>query len=98
MLIQSQCQRFQNATSLKNEFRNGSGVRNRLHKLGLNARRPAIRIPFTRQHVQDRLDFARTHVRWINRDWIQYYSLMSPDSISSLLINVSWCGNAQTEI
>ena len=43
-------------------------VRNRLHELGLNARRPAIPIPLTRQHVQDRLDFARTHVRWTIHD------------------------------
>ena len=44
-------------------------VRNRLHELGLNARRPAIRVPLTRQHVQDGLDFAITHVRWTIRDW-----------------------------
>ena len=34
-----------------------------------SARRPAVRVPLTRQHVQDRLDFARTHVRWTIRDW-----------------------------
>ena len=45
-------------------------VRNRFHEFGLNARRPAIRVPLTRQHVQDWLDFARTHVRWIIRDWM----------------------------
>ena len=44
-------------------------VRNRLHELGLNARIPAIRVPLTRQHVQDRLDLARIHVRWTIRDW-----------------------------
>ena len=26
-------------------------------------------IPLKRQHVQDWLDFARTHVRWTIRDW-----------------------------
>ena len=58
------------------EFRNETGVcistqtvRNRLHEFGLNARRPAVRVPLTRQHVQDRLDFARTHVRWTICDW-----------------------------
>ena len=30
---------------------------------------PAVPLPLKRQHVQDRLDFARTHVRWTNRDW-----------------------------
>ena len=44
-------------------------VRNRFHEFGLNASRPAIRVPLTRQHVQDLLDFARTHVRWTIRDW-----------------------------
>ena len=60
LLFQSRRQRFPNATSLNNEFRNGTGVRistqtvrNRLHEFGLNARRPAIRVPLTRQHVQD---------------------------------------------
>ena len=76
LLIQSRRQRFHNATSLNNEFRNGTGVRistqtvrNRLREFGLNARTTAIRIPLTRQHVQDRLDFARIHVRWTTRDW-----------------------------
>lgn len=76
LLIQSRRQRFLNATHLNNDFRNGTGVhistqtvRNRLHEFGLNARRPAVRVPLTRQHVQDRLDFARTHVRWTIRDW-----------------------------
>ena len=71
LLIQSRRQRFLNATRLNNEFRNGTGVRistqtvrNRLHEFGLSARRPAVRVPLTRQHVQDQLDFARTHVRW----------------------------------
>ena len=64
------------ATRLNNKFRNGTGVRiatqtvrSRLHEFGLSARRPAVRVPLTRQHVQDRLDFARTHVRWTIRAW-----------------------------
>ena len=76
LLIQSRCQRFHNATSLNIEFRNGTGeristqtVRNRLHEFGLNARRPAMRVPLTRQHMQDWLDFARIHVRWTIPDW-----------------------------
>ena len=76
LLIQSRRQRFHNVTALNNEFRNGTGVpistqtvRNRLHEFRLNARRPAIRVPLTRQHVQDWLDFSRIHVRWTIRDW-----------------------------
>ena len=76
LLIQSRRQRFHNATSLNNEFRNRTGeciskqtVNNRLHEFGVNAMRPAMRVPLTRQHVQDWLDFARIHVRWTIRDW-----------------------------
>ena len=52
LLIQSQRQRFRNATSLYNEFRNGTGiristqtVRKRLHEFRLNAKRPSIPLP-----------------------------------------------------
>ena len=76
LLIQSRRQWFYNATFLINEFKNGmevfistQTVRNRLHEFGLNARRPAILVQLTRQHVQDCLDFARNHVRWTIRDW-----------------------------
>ena len=76
LLIQSRRQWFLKATRLNNEFRNGTGVRistqtvrNRLHEFGLSARRPAVRVPLTRQYVQDRLDFARPHVTWTIRDW-----------------------------
>ena len=65
LLIQSRRQRFQNATSLNKEFRNGIGVRiptqnerNSLHEFGLNARRPAVCVPLKRQHLQNRLDFV----------------------------------------
>ena len=44
-------------------------VRNRLHEFELNSRRPSIRVPLMRQHMQDRLDFTRTHVRWTIRVW-----------------------------
>ena len=44
-------------------------VRNRLHEFELDARGRAIRVPLTRQHMQDRLDFSRTHVRGTIRDW-----------------------------
>ena len=68
---------FQIATSLNNAFKNGTGVhistqtvRNRLHELGLNTRRPTIYVQLTRQHLQDWLDLTRIHVRWTFRDWM----------------------------
>ena len=44
-------------------------IRNRLHEAGLRSRRPAIRIPLTRHHVQERLEWARDHVTWALNDW-----------------------------
>ena len=77
LLIQSHRQRFQNAKSLNNVFRNGTGVhistqtvRHRPHQLGLNIWRPAIRLQVTRQQVQYRLDFAIIYVRLTIRDWM----------------------------
>ena len=50
--------RFDNATTLRRDFQNATGVRistqtirNRLHDAGLRSRRPAIRVPLTRYHV-----------------------------------------------
>ena len=44
-------------------------IRNRLHDAGLRSRRPAIRVPLTRYHVQMRLAWARDHVTWTQNDW-----------------------------
>ena len=44
-------------------------MRNRLHDAGLRARRPAIRVPLTRRHIQERLDFAHLHLHWTIADW-----------------------------
>ena len=58
------------------DFQNATGVcistqtiRNRLHDAGLRSRRPAIRVPLTRYHVQMRLAWARDHVTWTQNDW-----------------------------
>ena len=76
LLIQSRRRRFPNTTSLNNEFRNRAEVRvstqtvrNRLHEVGLNARRPAIPLPLTRRHLQDRLDIYQNS-RQINYLWL----------------------------
>ena len=68
--------RFDNATTLRRDFQNATGVRistqtirSRLHDAGLRSRRPAIRVPLTRYHVQMRLAWARDHVTWSQNDW-----------------------------
>ena len=44
-------------------------IRNCLHRSGLMAGQPAIHIPFTLYHIQERLDWARQHVGWTLNDW-----------------------------
>ena len=65
-----------NATTLRSELQNATGVRlstqtirNRLHEAGLRSWRPAIHIPLTWHHVQERLEWARDHVTWALNDW-----------------------------
>lgn len=76
IVVQARRQRFVTATALQNDFQNATGVRlstqtirNRLHTAGMRARRPAIRIPLTRNHIQARLQWARDHARWTLHDW-----------------------------
>ena len=76
LVVQAWRHRFDNATTLRRDFQNATGVRistqtirNRLHDAGLRSRRPAIRVPLTRYHVQMRLAWARDHVTWTQNDW-----------------------------
>ena len=62
LVVQARCHRFDNATMLRRDFQNATGVRistqtirNQLHVAGLRSRRPAIRVPLTRYHMQMRL-------------------------------------------
>ena len=75
LVVQARRHRFDNATTLRRDFQNATGVRistqtirNRLHDAGLGSRRPAIRVPLTRYHVQMRLAWARDHVTWTQND------------------------------
>ena len=75
LVVQARRHRFDNATTLRRDFQNATGVRistqtirNRLHDAGLRSRRPAIRVPLTRYHVQMRLAWARDHVTWTQND------------------------------
>ena len=88
LVIQAQRHRFMNATTLRNDVENATGVRvstqtvrNRLHSVGMRARRPAIRITLMRQHLQTRLQWARGHVTWALNDWTPECSPMSPDYV-----------------
>ena len=59
LVVQARRHRFDNATMLRMDFQNATGVpistqtiRNRLHNAGLRLRRPAIRVPLTRYHIK----------------------------------------------
>ena len=71
--LQARRHRFNNAPTLRSELQNATGVRlstqNIRNRYGLRSRRPAIRIPLTRHHVQERLEWAREHVTWALNDW-----------------------------
>ena len=76
LVVQARRHRFDNATTLRRDFQNATGmristqtIRNLLHDAGLRSRRPAIRVPLTRYHVQMRLAWARDHVNWTLNDW-----------------------------
>ena len=76
LVVQARRHRFDNATTLRRDFQNATGVRistqtirNRLHDAGLRSRRPAIRVPLTRYQVQMRLAWVRDHVTWTQNDW-----------------------------
>ncbi|XP_071133129.1 uncharacterized protein [Mytilus edulis] len=45
-------------------------VRNRLHRLGIHARRPHQGMKLTPNHQHQRLVWTNRHLRWLNRDWI----------------------------
>uniref|UniRef100_A0A3Q1D008 Transposase Tc1-like domain-containing protein n=1 Tax=Amphiprion ocellaris TaxID=80972 RepID=A0A3Q1D008_AMPOC len=44
-------------------------IRNRLHRFGLNARRPLQVTPLTPRHRRDRLQWAQEHVTWTMQQW-----------------------------
>ena len=76
LVVQARRHRYDNAATLRRDFQNATCVRistqtirNRLHDAGLRSRRPAIRVPLTRYHVQMRLVWAQDHVTWIQIDW-----------------------------
>ncbi|GFS85464.1 transposable element Tcb2 transposase [Trichonephila clavipes] len=68
--------RNMNATLLQQYFRSGTGttvstqtVRNRLHGVGLYARRSMVCVRLTSRHRRDRREFATEHVNWRRNEW-----------------------------
>uniref|UniRef100_A0A3Q1D2I3 HTH cro/C1-type domain-containing protein n=1 Tax=Amphiprion ocellaris TaxID=80972 RepID=A0A3Q1D2I3_AMPOC len=52
-------------------------IRNRLHRFGLNARRPLQVTPLTPRHRCDRLQWAQDHVTWTMQQWSTKHLLLT---------------------
>ena len=68
--------RNMNATLLQQHLRSATGttistqtVRNRLHTVGLYARRPMVCVRLTSRHRRDRREWATEHVNWRRNEW-----------------------------
>uniref|UniRef100_A0A671UB61 Transposase Tc1-like domain-containing protein n=1 Tax=Sparus aurata TaxID=8175 RepID=A0A671UB61_SPAAU len=68
--------RYATATQLQTQLRDVRGtrvsrqtIRNRLHRFGLNARRPLQVTPLTPRHRRERLQWAQDHVTWTMQQW-----------------------------
>uniref|UniRef100_A0A3B5AE63 Transposase Tc1-like domain-containing protein n=1 Tax=Stegastes partitus TaxID=144197 RepID=A0A3B5AE63_9TELE len=68
--------RYASATELQARLRDVRGtrvsrqtIRNRLHRFGLNARRPLQVTPLTPRHRRVRLQWAQDHVTWTMQQW-----------------------------
>ena len=76
IVVLARRQRLVAATTKQNGLQNATDVRilmqtitYRLHRAGMRARRPAVRIPLTRNRIQACVQWARAHVRRALNDW-----------------------------
>ena len=67
---------FMSARKVANQLRattrtrvSAQTIRQRLYQGRLRARRPYVGVPLTRRHRQDRVNWARNHRRWTQRQW-----------------------------
>ncbi|GFT48289.1 transposable element Tcb2 transposase [Trichonephila clavipes] len=71
--------RNMNATLLQQHLRLATGTtvsiqtnRNRLHGVGLYARRPMVCVRLTSRHRRDRREWATEHVNWRGNEWSNF--------------------------
>ncbi|GFX99245.1 transposable element Tcb2 transposase [Trichonephila clavipes] len=76
LVLTAQRHRSMNATLLQQHLRSATGttvstqtVRNRLHGVGLYARRPIVCVRLTSRHRRDRREWAPEHVNWRRNEW-----------------------------
>ncbi|GFX56101.1 transposable element Tcb2 transposase [Trichonephila clavipes] len=76
LVLTARRHRNMNATLLQQHLRSATGttvstqtVRNRLHGVGLYARRPLVCVRLTLWHRRDRREWATEHVNWRRNEW-----------------------------
>ncbi|GFY03285.1 transposable element Tcb2 transposase [Trichonephila clavipes] len=76
LVLTARRHRNMNATLLQQHLRSATGttvstqtVRNRLHGVGLYARRPMVCVRLTSRHRRDRREWATEHVNWRRNEW-----------------------------
>ncbi|GFW97793.1 transposable element Tcb2 transposase [Trichonephila clavipes] len=76
LVLTARIHRNMNATLLQQYLRSTTGttvstqaVRNRLHGVGLYARRPMVCVRLTSRHRRDRREWATEHVNWRRNEW-----------------------------
>ncbi|GFV41623.1 transposable element Tcb2 transposase [Trichonephila clavipes] len=76
LVLTARRHRNMNATLLQQHLRSITGnrvstqtVRNRLHGVGLYARRPMVCVRLTSRHRRDRREWATEHVNWRRNEW-----------------------------
>ncbi|GFT39818.1 transposable element Tcb2 transposase [Trichonephila clavipes] len=76
LVLTARRHRNMNATLFQQHLRSVTGttvstqtVRNRLHGVGLYARRPMVCVRLTSRHRRDRSDWAAEHVNWRRNGW-----------------------------
>ncbi|GFT95107.1 transposable element Tcb2 transposase [Trichonephila clavipes] len=76
LVVTARRHRNMNATLLQQHLRSATGttvstqtVRNRLHGVGLYARRPMVCVRLTSRHRRDRREWATEHVNWMRNEW-----------------------------
>ncbi|GFW38812.1 transposable element Tcb2 transposase [Trichonephila clavipes] len=76
LVLTARRHRNMNATLLQQHLRSATGTtvstqtaRNRLHGVGLYARRPMVCVRLTSRHRRDRREWATEHVNWRRNEW-----------------------------
>ncbi|GFY26308.1 transposable element Tcb2 transposase [Trichonephila clavipes] len=84
-----------NATLLQQHLYSATGttvstqtVRNRLHGVGLYARRPMVCVRLTSMHRRDRRELATEHLNWRRNEWSNVLFLTSPVFLFIRIIGV----------